>query len=425
MIEICTLAANNIADLEVLNRSTITTAVAELGDLESTRIIVTNEDAKTIYDSYEAGTSENKYTFFPEIIEALSGNDVFRWIYRSGSMQSYAAVPVYSYGNLIGCVYMMEHDTAQGALISSIQSNILTITIILEVALILFSVFFACTYSRRLRKILSSIRTVRGGDYSHKVELRGHDELNVLGNEFNDLINRLQISENKRRQFVSDASHELKTPLASIKLLSDSILQNKMDDDTIKEFVNDIGNEADRLNRMSQKLLTLSRVDSQEESDREITYIAPTIEKVVRMLDVIAKETNTAIHMDLKDDSTILILEDDLYQILFNLIENGIKYNRRNGHLHICLTRDRDNAIIRVKDTGFGIPPESIDHIFERFYRVDKARARSTGGSGLGLSIVRDIVKRNGGNIYVESILEKGTTFTIEFPIFELKEVTQ
>ena len=183
--------------------------------------------------------------------------------------------------------------------------------------------------------------------------------MSILGREFNNLTDRLQISENKRRQFVSDASHELKTPLASIKLLSDSILQYDMDMETVKEFVGDIGNEADRLTRMTTKLLALTKGEvSDDEVDAEIILMAPTIERVAKMLSGTAKENNITIETDLEQDSHVLIQEDDLYQIAFNLAENGIKYNVPGGTLHISLHRQEDNAILRVKDTGMGISEE-------------------------------------------------------------------
>ena len=115
----------------------------------------------------------------------------------------------------------------------------------------------------------------------------------------------------------------------------------------------------------------------------------------------------------------MLILEDDLYQIVFNLMENGIKYNVPGGRLFVSLSRQEDNAVLKVRDTGMGIPADAIGHIFERFYRVDKARSRATGGSGLGLAIVRAIAQRNKGEIQVESIAGEGTTFTVTFPIFD------
>ena len=128
---------------------------------------------------------------------------------------------------------------------------------------------------------------------------------------------------------------------------------------------------------------------------------------------------NITIETHLEQDSPILILEDDLYQITFNLVENGIKYNVPGGKLDVQLMRQDDNAILQVSDTGMGIPDDALTHIFERFYRVDKARSRATGGSGLGLAIVRAIVLRNRGEITVETKLGKGSVFTVSFPIFE------
>lgn len=424
MIERCLLASSEIADLDVINNTTVTAAVSSIDTTLVDRMIVTDQNGIPIYDSVQNSSAGN-YVLFPEVVQALEGNDVFSGNYYNGVLQSRAAAPIYSYGTLIGCVYMMEYDLEQGTLIQSLQKNTLTITVILELAVILFSLAFSRTNNRRLRRIMVSMRIIRGGDYSHQVKMGGHDELTVLGNEFNDLVDRLRTSEQKRSNFVSDASHELKTPLASIKLLSDSILQNDMDIETVREFVGDIGNEADRLNRMSQKLLTLSRIETQADSDCEIVYIAPTVERVIRMLSALAGENKIKIETDLQDDCSILILEDDLYQIIFNLVENGIKYNTPGGKLTISLHHMEDNAILQVQDTGVGIPAESLDHVFERFYRVDKGRSRKSGGSGLGLSIVRNMVERNGGSIRVDSTVGKGTVFTVTFPAFEMEETDE
>lgn len=424
MIEKCQLAAAEISGLDVLNGSTAAAAVSQMGSLRVTRLIITDQNGLAVYDSMSAESTVDTYVLLPEVVQALAGSgyDVFSWHYHDGTMQSNAATPVFSYGTKIGCVYMMEYDAEQGALIKSLQQNNLTITFVLELVVILFSIAFSAAFSKRLRRILTSMRIIREGDYSHKVVMGGQDELTFLGDEFNDLTEKLQTSENKRRQFVSDASHELKTPLASIKLLTDSILQNDMDMDTVREFVGDIGNEADRLNRMSQKLLSLSHIESQKDGDCEIIYMAPTIERVVRMLSGLAKSNDITIELHPEGDSPILILEDDLYQIAFNLAENGIKYNTPGGRLTISLLREEDNAVLRVSDTGVGIPQESISHVFERFYRVDKARSRKSGGSGLGLAIVRNMVERNQGTIRVESTVGVGSTFTVSFPTFETEE---
>lgn len=421
MIEKCLLAASEISSEEVLNQTTVNNVVKQIGSLRVNRLVITDSSGISIYDSTD-DTQVGKYMMLPEIVQALGGYDVFSWNYHDGAMQSRAATPIMSYDTMIGCVYMMEYDTEQGALIKSLQNNTFYISLILEILVTIFAVFFSNSFTRRLRKIMVSMRIIREGDYSHKVKMGGNDELTVLGNEFNDLVERLQISEQKRRNFVSDASHELKTPLASIKLLSDSILQNDMDSETVKEFVGDIGNEADRLNRMTQKLLSLTRIESQEDSDCEIVNIAPTVDRVVRMLTGIAGENQISIHTKIQQDCPILIIEDDLYQIIFNLVENGIKYNVPGGSLTVTVDRVDENAIVSVKDTGVGIPSESVAHVFERFYRVDKARSRKSGGSGLGLSIVRNMIERNGGSITVESQVGEGSTFTLSFPVFDTED---
>ncbi len=422
MLSKCQIAAATIADLEVLNSSNTAAAVDQMGSLLVERIIITDHAGATLYDSDRSANAGSTYALLPEIVKALDCNDVFSWDYHDGNMYSRASTPIVSYGTVVGAVYMMESDPEQGQLIKSLQQNIFYITLVLELAVILFSLIFNAIYSSRLRQIMASMRIIREEDYTHKVTIGGQDELTVLGHEFNDLTDKLQTSENKRRQFVSDASHELKTPLASIKLLSDSILQNDMDVDTIKEFVGDIGNEADRLNRMTQKLLSLTRIESQQDGNCEIVNLGPTVDRVVRMLSGIAANSDITIVKEVLEDCPILILEDDLYQITFNLAENGIKYNLPGGKLTIRVYRDESNGILEISDTGVGIPEDAIGHLFERFYRVDKARSRKTGGSGLGLAIVRNMVERNQGTIRVESTPGQGSTFTVTFPAFDTDE---
>lgn len=424
MIEKCLLTGTEIATLDIFNSDTVAQTVSSMGSLNISRMIITDQSGLSVYDSISEGTTVGQYVLFPEIVMAMGGNDVFSSVFQDSIMFSRAATPIYSYGTLVGCVYITEFDVDQGALIQTLRENIFTITVILEIAVILFSLIYSRRFSGRLQRIMTSMRIIQDGDYTHKVDLGGRDELTFLGDEFNDLTERLRSSERKRAQFVSDASHELKTPLASIKLLSDSILQNDMDIETAREFVEDIGNEADRLNRMTLKLLSLAKIESQDDTsaDCEIINIIPTIERVIRMLSVIAQENDITIQAELEQDYQVLISEDDLYQIIFNLAENGIKYNVRGGNLTLSLKADQENAILMVNDTGVGIPEDAINHVFERFYRVDKARSRQSGGSGLGLAIVRNMVERNNGTISVESAPGKGSSFTVTFPIFDTEE---
>lgn len=419
MLERCNAVASEIGKLTVRTDTTVTAAVMKHNNLDMTRLIVTDEAGIVVYDSNSENSLDGQSFLTEEVQKALNRNTIFVSKYHNGVISSKAALPVYSGITLIGSVYLNHEDTQQGAFIRAFQQYTLIISLFLELAVIIFSLLYTKIYSERLNKLSNSIRTIREGNYSQGVDLGGNDELTVLGEEFNDLIHRLQISEEKRNHFVSDASHELKTPLASIKLLSDSILQNEMDMTTIKEFVGDIGNEADRLTRMSEKLLSLSRIEGQPDNAFEIVYLAPTIERVLRMLGKLAEQKSITFHTDLKNDATILIQEDDLYEIIFNLAENAIKYNVNGGAVYFTLNKDSDNVVLQVKDTGVGIPTDAQAHIFERFFRVDKARSRKSGGSGLGLSIVRNMVERNNGTIQVESAVGSGTTFTLFFPLFE------
>ena len=398
-------------------------AIESLDELHTTRTVVVDASGMALYDSLEIGNSVGKLLLFPELVTALKGNDVFYSGYDDGAIESRAAVPLMRGGEILGAVYLMQYDTDQGALINAIQMNVLRISVVLEIGIVLMALVFSIAFSRRLRRILLSVRMMRDGDYSHKILLRGHDEIDRLGREFNNLAERLEQSEQSRRQFISDASHELKTPLATIKLLSDSILQNEMDVATQREFIGDIGREADRLGRLSQKLLTLTRLDSAMDEAREIIDPAPTVQKVVRMLQPLAQLRDITLNCRLSDGCSVLMVEDDLYQIAFNLVENAIKYNRDKGSVEVVLQRIGQDMGLTVADTGTGIPEEAREHIFERFYRVDKARSRAAGGAGLGLSIVHDMVTRNFGTIGVSSRPGGGTVFTVTFPLFETEEM--
>lgn len=414
------LLSNALLQLDELSAGRAAQAVNSMEELHTTRTVVTDAAGVAVYDSLTTGNAEGKTLLFPELITALEGSDVFFARYADGAVESHAAVPLIRGGKTLGAVYLMSYDTDQAELIAALERNILRISFALEGGVVLFSLFFSAAFSRRMRAILNQVGRMREGDYSQQPPVRGHDEVERLSRAFNELAARLESSEARRRQFVSDASHELKTPLASIKLLSDSILQNEMDADTMREFVADIGAESDRLTRMAQKLLTLSRAsaDETEGGEHEVVDVGQTLSRVFRMLVPLADRQSVKLTASVEKGCTILSFEDDAYQILFNLVENGIKYNRENGSVHVRVRQEDDTVVIDVEDTGSGIPENALESIFNRFYRVDKARSRQAGGAGLGLSIVHEMVGRNFGTITVRSTVGEGSCFTVTFPSF-------
>lgn len=276
---------------------------------------------------------------------------------------------------------------------------------------------FTTLLLRRMRELVRSIKIVASGDYSHRLVTRGRDEITDLGEEFNLLTERLDTTEKQRRRFVSDASHELKTPLASIRLLSDSIVQNEnIDPETVREFVTDIGNEAERLQRTTEKLLDLSRLDDGVQVVPEPVDVKQVAVDALVLLRPLAAEKNVRLRCDLADGCVVMATTDDMFHIIFNLVENAVKYNVPEGSVTMTLSQTDETVSFEVADTGIGIPEEDRLNVFSRFYRVDKARSREAGGSGLGLSIVHDAVVLHGGTITVGQNKPRGTKFTVSFP---------
>jgi len=246
--------------------------------------------------------------------------------------------------------------------------------------------------------------------------MSGSDELALLGDEFNSLTGRLRETDELRRRFVADASHELKTPLATIRLLSDSILQSDdIEPETVQEFIGDIGMEAERLSRTTGKLMTLTRLDSQIDDELTVVDMKEAVIATVRMLKPLAASSNVLLRTHLSDGCTIRATEDSLHHIIFNIIENAIKYNQPESSVYVRLEETDDLVILSVKDRGVGVPDEDLPYIFDRFYRVDKARSRDAGGSGLGLAIVKDTVRDLGGKVTAEKRISGGMTFKVEF----------
>ena len=407
------LVTNTLVTADELTSETVTQAIAQLEDLEVQRLVVTDEAGLVLYDTGE-DSAVGKYLFLGEIVSALEGNDAFSSRYQDGVFYSRWATPVMDRNQVVGAVYLYEEDSSQGALLVELQRNLRLISAVVCLAgLVLFGAFSA-SLSRRVRALLGGIRTVRAGEYTHRISLPGHDELAQLADEFNQLTGRLQVTEEERRRFVSDASHELKTPLASIRLLTDSILQDEnIDQATTREFVADIGEAADRLIRISQKLLELNRLDEGRTLLREPVDLNAQVEKAVRLLQPLAESAQVTLETDLGEDCTVLCNTEDAIQILRNLMENAIKYNVPQGKVWVTTRRVGDRVRLEVADTGVGIPQEDMPKIFQRFYRVDKARSRAAGGTGLGLSIVRDAVRRHGGEITVAPRTSAGVVFTV------------
>lgn len=411
------MIASNLAELETLEEDGVKQVMTLVGDSRLTRIVVTDTDAKILYDTQET-EKKRKYALFQELIQSLDGQDVFHAAFQDDAFRCEAAVPVTYCNTIIGSVYLYEYDAEQAEILLGLQSNLRNITLLVCVFAVLVSVFLSRMVTYRMNNLLAAIRTFQEGNYTHRIQINGRDQLAKMADEFNHLTERIQETEELRRRFVADASHELKTPLTSIRLLSDSILQDpNIDPELTREFVTDIGREAERLARITEGLLSLARLDRGIQEQRETIDVSAQVRYAIHLLLPLAESKGIVIRSELASGCLVQISSDDMSQIVNNLIENAIKYNVPDGSVWVRLSIDGEDVVLTVEDTGIGIPTEDREKVFERFYRVDKARSREAGGTGLGLSIVHDIVLRTGGSIRLEESAGGGSRFQVTLPL--------
>ncbi len=406
-----------LSGLEELTPENVSQALQVVEKTGVSRILVTDTAGLVLYDSRETDSAVGLYALYTEIFQALQGKNAFYSSFDGEAFLSRGASPVVYHNQTVGAIYAYEYDTEQAELLQSLQVNIRRISIVEVAVLAVMSLVLSRVTTRRISELLQAIRQVREGAYSHRAEEKGNDEIAQITAEFNSLTDKLQVTENARRRFVSDASHELKTPLAGIRLLTDSILQTEnMDAETVREFVGDIGQEAERLSRITEDLMRLTRIDSGILDEAGAVAVAPVLERVVRMLRLVAREKGVSLTSQADADAVAVATEEEIHQILYNLMENAIKYTPEGGFVHVALSLRGEAVVMEVEDNGVGIPEEDREHVFERFYRVDKARSRAVGGTGLGLSIVRDTVLRRSGTIEVQPRQGGGSVFTVRLP---------
>ncbi len=396
----------------------VTDIVKKLSIELRSRVMVSDINGRILIDSYDTfqGQRLNK----EELSLALLGKNVANQHYlEMYGRVMYVSVPIVSRGRILGAVFIS----------SSLEEIFSTIKITMQKFMLLsffglaitafISFVFADIISKPIEKLTEAVMRMAKGKFNQKVEVYGDDEISRLGRAFNLMTTKLDQVDKQRREFVGNVSHELRTPLSSIKILSESLIhQDHAPEELYKEFLKDIDSEVDRLNKIIDSLLYL--VDLEKEAidlDYQLTYVNYLIEKVINSLRPLADKKNIRINFVEKIKTQVMLDKFKIQQALINIISNAIKYTSENGQVDIELDVDKDNFIIKIKDTGIGIPEEELPFIFDRFYRVDKARDRKSGGTGLGLSITQQLIALHQGEIHVESVVNEGTTFYILLPL--------
>ena len=225
--------------------------------------------------------------------------------------------------------------------------------------------------------------------------------------------------DNMRKEFVADVSHELKTPITSIKGYSETLLDGDCDKETEKHFLHVIDDNADRMERLVQDLLTLSKYDNNRATNKPTEFDLGELAKLCKeKFDIEIKRKNQDVNCFVTADvPNVYADRDGIERVILNILSNSIKYTPEGGKIDIYVGYVHNDAYVKIKDTGIGIPKNDLDRIFERFYRVDKARSRQLGGTGLGLSIAKEIIEKNNGSINIKSKVNEGTEVVIQIPV--------
>ncbi len=279
-------------------------------------------------------------------------------------------------------------------------------------------IFLAHRALTPVKRISDTARQIEESDLSRRIDVRTKDELGFLAETLNQMIERLENAFKRQKEFTSDASHELRGPLAVIQAEASLSLRKAREPQEYKKTLKVISGEAERMAFLTNQLLELARMDADKEPDvSESINLKEFLQNICSDITILCQEKNLELQTHLLSQVQIKGDRKSLQRMFFNILNNAIKYTKEGGTIRLALEEKDHMAEVSISDTGIGIQKESLPYIFERFYRVDKARSRSEGGSGLGLSICKQIIDVHKGRIDVNSQMGKGSTFTIKLPI--------
>ena len=367
------------------------------------------------------GEGSSRLTYTQDIISQSAEQYNSYLPYKEGRREYWAVCYVERMLSSNGERYALVASISIQDVVDRINAFSLRLIIVSTIAGALFFAFMLLLTLKTIKPIrdmTEKIGDMAKGDFSVRAQVKGKSEIAELAASFNIMSEKLEHLGASRNKFVSDASHELKTPLASMKILVDALLsQPDASRELYEEFLGDISHEIDRLNYVINDLLTLVRMDDSGAESRFVPIqLMDLIDRVYHMLQPLASKQGITLECE-TEDLTVNGDQTKLQQAFSNLIDNAIKYSPEDTVIKIKLYKKGKNAVVDIIDQGIGISEADQAHIFDRFYRVDKARSRGSGGTGLGLSIVDNIIKQHGGTISVKSALGEGSTFTVELPI--------
>ncbi len=421
------ILANQIATSEYMSMddatesSTIQAQIDMLTTIYDGRVIIVDQNFTVYHDTYNL--DDNKIIIAEEVVRSFRGEDITHYDMENHYIEM--TIPIIDPND--------DTDTVLGVMLISVSTdNILLnqahlrqiatiIVLIVAITFVFFAILFVLHFLKPLQKISDGIAAIKDGYGDDCLQVNDYSETIQICERFNQMLSRMKVMDDSRQEFVSNVSHELKTPLTSMKVLADSI--NSMPDapkELYQEFMEDITNEIERETKIINDLLSLVKMDKAA-ADLNVSTINVNelLEQILKRLQPIADKQKVELVLESFRPVTAEVDEVKITLAITNLVENAIKYNRNDGEgwVHVSLNADHQYFYLKVEDSGIGIPEESLEHIYERFYRVDKSHSREIGGTGLGLAITRNSILMHRGAIKVHSVLGEGTTFDVRIPL--------
>ena len=393
--------------------------LSQFSNIYNGRVIIVDKNFRIVKDTF--GTDEGKTMIAPDVITCFSGSGTSYYDSEARYLDITTPITVTVDGKV----------QVKGVILASVSTDIIyetmaelkgkanTVLWILILVILFFGIFVSGHMMGPLRTIVRGIEDVTEGYDSDFLHVDTYQETKDISEAFNKMLGRMKILDDSRQEFVSNVSHELKTPLTSMKVLADSLLaQENVPVELYKEFMGDITEEIERENKIINDLLSLVKMDkASADLNVKPENINELLERILKRLRPIAARQNVELVFESFRPVTAEVDEVKFTLAISNLVENAIKYNKEEGWVQVSLNADHKYFYVKVADSGMGIPQESLDHIFERFYRVDKSHSREIGGTGLGLAIARNAVIMHRGAVKVHSEEGVGTTFTVRIPL--------
>ena len=413
------ILTNQIVFNDYLNDSSseiINAQLEQLSNIYAGRIMVIDGNFRIIKDTYSLDTG--KTIVSEEVMQSFCGEEISKYDSQNGYIEMTVPLTKPESKEILGVLLVSVSTDSIMLNKDYLESSAWIIEVFDAMIIILLSLFLSGLLVRPFGRMEKEIVEIQNG-YKTELDVPSYLETQNISIRFNQLFGRMKIIDESREEFVSNVSHELKTPLTSMKVLADSLNgQEDVPVELYKEFMLDIGNEIDRETKIINDLLSLVKMD-RSAGDMNITSvnINELLELILKRLRPIAEKQHIELVLESFRPVSAEVDEVKLTLAITNLIENGIKYNKPDGWVHVSLNADHQYFYVKVEDSGIGIPEDSLEHIYERFYRVDKSHSREIGGTGLGLAITRNAILMHRGAIKVFSTEGEGTIFNVRIPL--------